>query len=77
MAKAALDAHVEADEPDPAAARDAAVACDVCFDERWVNREVGYDGVEWGNPCPDCIPESEPVRACGPYCGCNPGEALL
>jgi len=58
-------------EPDPAAARDAAVACDVCDDERWVNREVGYDGVEWGNPCPDCIPESEPVRECGPYCGCN------
>ena len=31
--------------------------CDVCDDDRWVNREVDDDGVEWGDPCPDCTPE--------------------
>lgn len=30
--------------------------CDVCFDDGWVNLGWGDDdGVEWGDPCPDCM----------------------
>ena len=47
-------------------------ACDVCFDDGWVNLGWGDDdGVEWGDPCPDCIPESGQDTTCGTYCGCN------